>query len=135
MAIRFQYNKISLQSLNKQLKIRIQALPILKNKESALRVEVKKAKEQADNINLNLQTIIDHFSEGIRLWAEFDSEIVRVKEINVEYVKIAGIKIPEFKDISFNIKYFSLFESPGWFPEGLRYLRRWSLFRQKGILR
>ena len=123
MAIRFQYNKISLQNLNKQLKIRVQALPILKNKESALRVEVKKAKEQADNFNINLQAIKDHFSEGKRLWAEFDSEIVRIKEIKVDYVKIAGIKIPEFKDISFNIKYFSLFESPGWFPEGVRILK------------
>ena len=47
MAIRFQYNKISLQSLNKQLKIRVQALPILKNKESALRIEVKKARNIA----------------------------------------------------------------------------------------
>ncbi|MDX9929438.1 MAG: V-type ATP synthase subunit D, partial [Bacteroidales bacterium] len=44
MAISFQYNKTSLHQLNKQLKIRIRALPILKNKESALRAEVKRAK-------------------------------------------------------------------------------------------
>ena len=43
MAIKFQFNKTSLNGLNKQLKIRTRALPTLKNKESALRLEVKKA--------------------------------------------------------------------------------------------
>ena len=44
MAIKFQYNKTSLQQLEKQLKIRLRTLPIIKNKESALRLEVKRAR-------------------------------------------------------------------------------------------
>ena len=35
MAIKFQYNKTSLQQLEKQLKVRVRTLPIIKNKESA----------------------------------------------------------------------------------------------------
>ena len=46
MAIQFQYNKTSLQALEKNLKIRVRGLPTIKNKESALRVEVKKAKDE-----------------------------------------------------------------------------------------
>ena len=38
--IAFQYNKTSLQHLEKQLKMRVRTLPIIKNKESALRIEV-----------------------------------------------------------------------------------------------
>ena len=34
MAIKFQYNKTSLQQLEKQLKVRVRTLPIIKNKES-----------------------------------------------------------------------------------------------------
>lgn len=45
MAIKFQYNKTSLQQLEKQLKVRVRTLPIIKNKESALRMEVKRCKE------------------------------------------------------------------------------------------
>ena len=45
MAISFQYNKTSLQGLEKNLKMRVRALPTIKNKESALRLEVKRAKE------------------------------------------------------------------------------------------
>ena len=33
MAIKFQYNKTALQSLNKQLNMRLNALPVIKNKE------------------------------------------------------------------------------------------------------
>ena len=47
MAIKFQYNKTSLQQLEKQLKIRLRTLPIIKNKESALRLEVKRCKTEA----------------------------------------------------------------------------------------
>ena len=45
MAIKFQFNKTSCQQLEKQLQIRDRALPTLKNKETALRMEVKKPKE------------------------------------------------------------------------------------------
>ena len=47
MAIKFQYNKTSLGELGKQLKMRQTALPTIKSKESALRSEVKKAKDTA----------------------------------------------------------------------------------------
>ena len=47
MAVKFQYNKTSLTNLGKQLKIRQNALPTLKNKESALRVSVIAAKAEA----------------------------------------------------------------------------------------
>ena len=46
MAIKFQYNKTSLQQLEKQLKVRVRTLPIIKNKESALRMEVKRCKTE-----------------------------------------------------------------------------------------
>ena len=47
MAIKFQYNKTSLGELGKQLKMRQKALPTIKSKESALRSEVKRAKDAA----------------------------------------------------------------------------------------
>ncbi len=123
MALRFQYNKTSLQSLFKQLKVRIMALPILKNKESALRIEVKHAKNIAEEFNKELLAILNRYNEGARLWAEFDPGLLMIKEINVKYIKIAGIKIPEFENVTFGIKPFSLFENPNWFPEGIKILK------------
>ena len=43
---KFQFNKTALQNLNKQLDLRVKALPTIKNKEAALRLEVKKAKDK-----------------------------------------------------------------------------------------
>ena len=34
MAVKFQYNKVSMQALQKELKIRVAALPTLKSKEA-----------------------------------------------------------------------------------------------------
>ena len=46
MAIKYQYNKTSLQQLEKQLKMRERSLPTIKSKESALRIEVKRTKDE-----------------------------------------------------------------------------------------
>ncbi len=45
--IKYQFNKTSLGDLGRQLKMRQRALPTIKSKESALRMEVKKAKDAA----------------------------------------------------------------------------------------
>ena len=50
MAIKFQYNKTSLQQLEKNLKMRQRTLPIIKSKETALRLEVKKCKEEVTRL-------------------------------------------------------------------------------------
>ena len=52
--IKFQYNKTSLQHLEKNLKMRQRTLPIIKNKETALRLEVKHCKEEADALERKL---------------------------------------------------------------------------------
>ena len=57
MAIKFQYNKTSLQQLNKQLKIRLRALPTLQSKEAALRMEVKRAKDQSEELLEKLKPV------------------------------------------------------------------------------
>ena len=57
MAIKFQYNKTSLGELGKQLKMRQKALPTIKSKESALRSEVKKAKDTAQDFQRQLDAL------------------------------------------------------------------------------
>ena len=55
MAIKFQYNKTSLQQLEKQLKMRERSLPTIKSKESALRIEVKRTKDEVTRLELQLE--------------------------------------------------------------------------------
>ena len=56
--IKFQYNKTSLQQIEKNLKMRQRTLPIIKNKETALRLEVKRSKEEAEALAKKLQSEI-----------------------------------------------------------------------------
>jgi len=119
MAIKFQYNKTSLQDLNKQLKIRVRALPTIKNKESALRMEVKKAKDTAIALSQKLDAAIEGYRSMVRLWGEFDTSLVRVEDVELSIRKIAGVRIPVLEEVKFTIGEFSLFNRPAWFADGI----------------
>jgi V/A-type H+-transporting ATPase subunit D len=123
MAIKFQYNKTELQRLKKQLAVRERALPTLKNKESALRMEVKKAKNRVEELERNLQKTISQYDESLRLWVEFDPELVGVKEVVLDFDKIAGVRTPVLKKIHFDVTEFSIFVQPKWFMYGIEVLK------------
>ena len=120
MAIKFQYNKTSLQQLNKQLKVRLRALPTLQSKEAALRMEVKRAKDQSDELLRKLEMRMKEYEDMVRLWGEFDQNLIAVKDVKMIVKKIAGVKTPILEDVIFEIKEFSLFNKPSWFLNGVQ---------------
>jgi V/A-type H+-transporting ATPase subunit D len=122
MAIKFQFNKTSLNDLNKQLKMRIRALPTIKNKESALRLEVQKAKEEANKLSLELEELISSYTHISSLWNEFEPDLVTVKDVKLSSVKIAGVNIPVLDEVLFDIRRYNLFNCPVWFVDGMRIL-------------
>ncbi|MDY0174517.1 MAG: V-type ATP synthase subunit D [Bacteroidales bacterium] len=123
MAIKYQFNKTSLHNLGKQLKIRERALPTLKNKESALRMEVKRAKERSDELLEKLDKSLSSYRNMAALWNEFTPGLIAVKDVKLETVKIAGIKTPVLKEVLFEVKPFSLFAEPQWYAQGVQILQ------------
>jgi V/A-type H+/Na+-transporting ATPase subunit D len=123
MAIKFQYNKTSLQALEKQLKIRVKALPTIKNKESALRIEVKKSKDDALALEAKLEAQIRSYEQMFALWNEFDASILSIKDVHLSSRKIAGVVIPLLDGIEFEVKPFSTFNNPKWFYDGIELLK------------
>lgn len=121
--IRFQYNKTSLQNLDKQLKMRVRALPTIKNKESALRSEVKKAKEVADEFDMKLEQTLNGLNEMLQLYDEYTADILIVKDVNLSVKKIAGVKTPVLDSVEYEMKDFSLFNTPGWFLDGVQHVK------------
>jgi len=122
MSIKFQYNKISQQRLKKQLDIRLRALPTLQSKEAALRVEVKKAKDRMNELDKKLNDQMKEYENMVRLWSEFDKDLVTVREVKMSSKKIAGTKTPVLEDVVFDIKDFSLYNRPSWFLKGVELL-------------
>ena len=123
MAIKFQYNKTSLTNLGKQLKIRQSALPTLKNKESALRVSVQTAKTEARDLAAELERLIDEHDRFAALWNEFEPGLVRISDITLDTVKVAGVKCPRLSRIDFELKEFNAFVKPAWYADGVQMLK------------
>ncbi len=123
MAIKFQYNKTSLNNLGKQLKMRQNALPTLQNKESALRLEVRKAKEQSDKLVADLEAALQRYDYLAALWNEFDPSLIAVTDVALVTVKVAGVKTPDLKDIHYEIRPFNAFVKPAWFADGVAILK------------
>ena len=124
MAIKFQYNKTSLGELGKQLKMRQKALPTIKSKESALRSEVKRAKDSATDYREKLDRLIAEYDYMTALWGEFDCTLLRIADVVLTTQKIAGVRIPLLKEVVFDEKPFDLFSSPAWYGNGLDILKR-----------
>ena len=123
MAIKFQYNKTSLQQLEKQLKVRQRTLPIIKNKESALRMEVKRCKTEASEYEERLEKGIQAYEAMFALWNEFDASLLKVGEVHLSTKKIAGVRVPQLDNIEFEVKPYSLFTTPKWFADGIQLLK------------
>ena len=124
MAIKFQYNKTSLQQLEKQLKMRERSLPTIKSKESALRIEVKRTKDEVNKMGLQLEQDIQSYESMVALWNEFDPTLIRVKDVSLGTMKIAGVIVPVLDEIQFEIGRHSLFSSPAWFTDGIDLLKK-----------
>ena len=126
MAIKFQYNKTALNNLQKQLKMRQNALPTLQNKESALRLEVRKAKDKSDSLIRELDEAEKKYDYLAPLWNEFEPDLVTIKDIDLKTVKVAGVKCPELGEIHYEIRPFNAFVKPAWYLDGVRIVKELS---------
>ncbi len=124
MALKFQYNKTALQDLNKQLKVRRKALPTLKNKESALRLEVKRARDMIRELEQRIQDKHTELDEFMKLFTEFDPSLVKISSVRIDSRKIAGVQTPVLGEIEYELAEINLFRAPTWFLDGVQLLKQ-----------
>jgi len=124
MAIKFQYNKTSLTNLSKQLKIRKNALPTLKSKESALRAAVLIWKAESEHLLRELDNAVKEYEYLARLWTEFEPGMITVKDVELSEVKVAGVRTPHLDKIIYEVKPFDKFAKPMWYGEGVTLLQK-----------
>ena len=123
MAITYQFNKTSLQGLEKNLKMRQRTLPTLQSKESALRLEVKKAKDEIKALDEEVDRRIKDYDQMIALWGEFDTSLIHVDDVRMYIKKIAGVRVPVLDEVVYTTKPFSIYDSPKWFYDGFEQLK------------
>ena len=123
MAIKFQYNKTSLGEMRKKLQMRQRALPTIKGKESALRLEVKKARDAAADAQERMEALLGRYEYMSALWGEFDPGLLTVKGVDLHMSKIAGVNVPVLGAVDFEEKDYDLFSSPVWYADGIALLK------------
>ena len=123
MAIKFQYNKTSLGEMRKKLQMRQRALPTIKSKESALRLEVKKARDAAADAQERMEALRGRYEYMSALWGEFDPGLLTVKGVDLRMSNIAGVNVPVLGAVDFEEKDYDLFSSPVWYADGIALLK------------
>ena len=103
--------------------MRVRALPTIKNKESALRSEVKKAKEVADEFDTKLSDTLNSINDMLQLYDEYRPDILTVKDVDMSVKKIAGVRTPVLDHVEYEVQDFSLFNTPGWFLDGIQHVK------------
>ncbi len=122
MALKVQYNKTAIQQLQKQLSIREKALPTLKSKETALRLEVKKAADKLNGLKAQLEKLLKTIEDLDRLWVEFP-EVLSIETKDILTKNIAGVRIPILQEVKFKIAEINLAQQPAWVPMGIEQLK------------
>ena len=109
--------------VEKQLKMRVRTLPIIKNKETALRLEVKKSKGEAEELQRKLDSQIAGYESMYALWGEFDPSLVELKDVELNVKKVAGVRVPVLENIKLEVKPFGVFSAPKWYFDGINLLQ------------
>jgi V/A-type H+-transporting ATPase subunit D len=122
MELKYQFNKVSMQTLQRQLKIREAALPVLKSKESVLRMHEKRQKELYAELRESYREKLERLKSDHRLWVEFPKSICFLKSVSIAEKKIAGIPVPTIKNIDWQAADFSRFARPKWLTTGVSIL-------------
>lgn len=98
-------------------------MPTLKNKESALRFEVKRAKSRSDELVHKLESSLKAYESMSGLWNEFRPDLIKVRDVILETVKVAGVKTPSLKEIIYEEAPFNIFAEPLWYSDGIQILK------------
>ena len=120
MAITFQYNKTSLNLLRKQLRMRERALPVLQNKESALRAEVQRYQKALD-VACEAREAAQKATEALYpFFARFGFDRLRVEDMQIKHRRIAGVSIPELVGFRLQLQPLLWHAQPAWTADAVR---------------
>jgi V/A-type H+-transporting ATPase subunit D len=121
--MKYQFNKTAMQKLKRELQVRQRALPTLKAKETALRLEVKKAQELLEEKETEYKRLVESNSHYLRLWQEYQG-LISVGEVETETRNVAGVKVPSLQSVDFKHARVALFANRAWVVAGTELLKK-----------
>jgi len=118
-----EYNKTYMIQIGKDLAVRRSALPVLQNKESALRAEALRIRNRLKALDERISRQLHDVEPLTRLWPEFP-DMVRVRRVQLGQKKIAGIAVPFVQEVVFDETPFHPLAHPAWFLPGQEIIKQ-----------
>ncbi len=113
MQLRFQYNKTEIQRLGRELDMRAQALPTLKSKETALRLEMQKARQRREDLEAELADAYTTAEDTMGFFRSLP-ELLDRPQVRIRTQNIAGVKFRVLEEITFPLRPLMWFDQPPW---------------------
>ena len=88
--------------------------------------EVRKAKSESDRLIADLDASLKRYDYLAALWNEFEPGLIRITDVDLHTVKVAGVKTPALGEIHYEIKPFNAFNRPAWYADGVAILKELS---------
>ena len=134
MAEKLKYNKTALKAQRDGKAKYEKFLPILQLKKMQLQIVIR----QLEPIIEEKRASLRRTSEKIRQWAKFLTDpaadvrdFLAVQEVAIHTDNIAGVDVPEFKEVIFTERPYSLFATPAWLDTAVLALRRLISLREE----
>lgn len=86
-------------------------------------MEVRRSKDKVDEFDAKLEQILQQSGDILRLWGEFDPDLLSVTDVKFSTKKIAGVNTPVFEGATYNVKEFSMINMPAWILDGIEYMK------------
>lgn len=84
---------------------------------------MRRVKKEVEDLEAQVEQSIENFDTMTALWSEFDPSLVRVEDVHLETRKVAGIPVPVLGEVDFEVRPFSLLNTPSWYMEGTQLIK------------
>jgi V/A-type H+-transporting ATPase subunit D len=113
---KIKFTKNELKKQKDSLKRFLRYLPTLMLKKQQLQMEIRKIEAQLVELRRNREHLFQEILRWIAVFGEdvSFSELLTVASVDTEIGNIAGVDIPVFQDIRFEVAVYNLFDLPLW---------------------
>lgn len=134
MAEKVKYNKTALKAQRDALGKYEKFLPILQLKKMQLQIVIRQLEPLVEEKRRMLKAVAD----GTQSWSRYLSDpsvdmgdYLEIQEVVLHMDNIAGVEVPEFEEVRFQDRPYSLFSTPPWLDTAVVVLRRLVSLREE----
>ena len=127
MAEKLKYNKTALKAQRDAMAKYQRFLPILQLKKMQLQIVIR----QLEPVIEEKRRMLKETADRVRTWSRYFTnpavdikDFLEIQEVVAQRDNIAGVEVPEFKEVVFRERPYSLFATPSWLDTAILIMRR-----------